>query len=412
MKRPSALLLVLSVLLPPAGARADGEGAWLLTYGGNGPFSFYAEAAAFPDGTAYVARLGTGTGLQPEFLRSRDAGLTWTRLTPPYGQHLFSIVQMGSPSLGYAIGGWNRDLSLTRDGGETWQSVRQPDPGPDAEDSLHHVGTVEGGRTAAALGFATRWVNGCPQPPKETTVLHTHDHGRSWRRSAIPSVGGPVRVEFATDLVGAAVLVGTGTRAGCGFKVGGSDANVWVTEDGGVRWRKAFHCPDICYAVAWENASTLAVGTLMSGDMFVSKDRGRTFRKTATVALAPRAHQSECVCLTGLSFGSGGGWALTGHGVWHASFAADSSWDPEPAELVPATFATFAMDIAVADPDHAVAAATNGIVRRVGAGTVPRGSPAARSYGPYGPPSLVATRTADGWSMVLRAGDREAVIRS
>lgn len=321
MRRAGWVASLLAVALLPLGVDARAQTpTWTPTY----PVGTGAEhrLAALPDGTVWAV------ADHDDVLRSADAGLTWAPVSPvPLGTTdplPFSGPARGgssdtevAPLSGSAGGaspvayGANGDaLSVTRDGGATWQVLQQPrlldhDRGFEGIDAVE----VTGGRLWLGM-YAFDASPGCPGVPPTTPLLVADDPRQpvvtggplalaprgarlpTFRRVDLPSRSGRVeQVRFADRSRGAVLVTEidwevSGTETSCSA-VGVSTGSVlFTTRDGGRRWQVAARCPTSCRALTWGPGQPLLLGESDASRVRVSPD-GVLFRDLPPLPLLP-----------------------------------------------------------------------------------------------------------------------------
>ncbi len=198
---------------------------------------------SFPD-----ARNGWAAGHGGVITHTRDGGKTWQvqREVSPKQEHLFDI-QFVSPEIGFACGSYDTFLKTT-DGGKTWN------PLPTGFDNIYN-----------ALAFLDE--NNGYLVGEFGTVLRTEDGGKSWKQL---DVGGYQGAFFGITLVSPKEIVLCGIAG-----------KVMRSEDGGLSWQEISlggHDRSLFRGAASGDNVVLAGA---AGFLFVSNDRGRSFRKIA-----------------------------------------------------------------------------------------------------------------------------------
>jgi hypothetical protein len=191
-------------------------------------------------------------------------------------------MDFSSPDLGYALS--NGQLFQTTDLGLTWQETDSPSFGSTWDEGLadiSHFHVVKGTRKLIVAGRLMPKVNGCPVPPKDTSVFYGSP-GR-WRETKIPFHALPIEIEFL-DKAHGLILVSeqelTGESA-CGYSSGGFRWSVLKTIDGGATLHEVFSVlqeDDQLLSVAMPTPRTIFLG-MASGRVLRSTNRGRTFRE-------------------------------------------------------------------------------------------------------------------------------------
>ncbi len=282
-------LFAAVALLAPAGAGPGravpvSPGAWVPTYASG----LDGDVSMFPDGTAYAWTTGFGGVIATV---SKDFGATWTQVAPPPGSAKFP--RFGTPKIGYAQfmnvcegSSCHREVYRTTDGGLTWlRATSVPGPGPAwYQMNLWAHGVAPGGRTVVVPAWRQRRGPGCPPgyqpwPKAESEVFVSRDGARTWEHHKLPVRAIAHQVVMLDDRYGAMAVTEYHPSDPLGCERTNMRGAVWLTTDGGRRWRRsAATCPDgACLSVALPSRDRIVVGQTR-GTVEVSHDGGRSFR--------------------------------------------------------------------------------------------------------------------------------------
>ena len=198
---------------------------------------------SFPD-----TRHGWAAGHGGVITHTRDGGRTWQVQRKPSSkqQPLFDI-QFVSPDIGFACGAYDTFLKTT-DGGKTWKLL------PTGSDNIYNG--------LAFLDENTGYLAG-----EFGTVLRTEDGGKSWKQL---DLGGGQGAFFGITLLSPREILAYGISG-----------KVMHSEDEGLTWKEiplGGHDRSLFRGAASGDNVVLAGA---SGFLFVSTDRGRSFRKVA-----------------------------------------------------------------------------------------------------------------------------------
>jgi len=213
---------------------------------------------SFPD-----ARQGWAAGHGGVIVHTSDSGETWQvqREASPDNQPLFDI-QFVSPDTGFACGAYDTFLKTT-DGGKTWNLLST------GFDSIYNGLAFVDENTGYLVG-------------EFGTVLRTDDGGEIWKRL---DLGGYPGAFFGVTVLSPREIL-----------VYGISGKVVRSEDAGLTWKETpLGGHDRClYRGAFIGDQVVLAGA--SGFLFVSTDRGRSFRKITdedmTSYAGVRAHPS------------------------------------------------------------------------------------------------------------------------
>jgi len=182
---------------------------------------------------SFTVGLGEATSRRPGFLFfTRDGGATWTKLAAPYG----GAISFSTPTDGWLIGGgvnYARNLiSVTHDGGHTWQE--QPlVPPAGLELSDRHIGTP-------AFASATDGV-AAVNYGAEVVFYRSRDGGDTWLAGATFQVSQtPLTNRESLPIVSLFGHDGWAMVAGV----------LYATHDGGATWTPIQHSANLI-AVQW-----------------------------------------------------------------------------------------------------------------------------------------------------------------
>jgi hypothetical protein len=129
-----------------------------------------------------------------------------------------------------------------------------------------------------------------------------------------------------------------------------------VTSDGGVSWRKAYTCVQVC-SVAWSRGLRVTLGQLY-GAVLDSVDGGRTFRHTADLPVLPET----ILGLQAMDCSGDRCWALVnGTGIYRRDGSGE--WTQEHSDADAAGICV--AGIAAMDHDRAIAAGPHALMTRV-----------------------------------------------
>lgn len=279
--RALPLVLALAVAIPAI----DASGAtpvWTVTEAAMGGMSVVSGSKT---GTV-VAVVGGG-----QLLASNDFGVTWVphAMSPPNGGSSQTRVAVATKTRWFAENG--RAVSVSQDAGMSWQEIPPPPVVKNPAQSFEFADDVAAadGSATALLGWSgARLLGLCPYAFDFTPVFTTHNAGRSWRRSDLPVPGTVWSGEWLDRKRAAVVLTELewsepeGDDQSCGSDGSFVATSVWVTSDGGAKWRRVLRSPDIWYASAtWASpASIVVIGEKNGvGRSYVSRNAGRSFAK-------------------------------------------------------------------------------------------------------------------------------------
>lgn len=283
--RAIPLLLALAVAVPPAGA-TGGTAMWSVTSGATGGMTIVSGSRS---GT--VVAVVSGGNL----LASSDFGVTWLPVAtpPPNGGSSQTRVAVASPKRWFAENGIA--VTTSADGGTTWQPIAPPPVVKNPAQRFEFADEIAAadGSSTALLGWAGARVIGlCPHAFTFTPLFTTHNAGRTWRRTDLPVAGSTWSASWLDSKRAAVVLTELdwsepeGDDDGCESTGTFVATSVWVTSDGGARWKRVLRSPDIWYATAsWTSPTSIAVVAEANGigRSYVSKNAGRTFAKPLQV---------------------------------------------------------------------------------------------------------------------------------
>jgi photosystem II stability/assembly factor-like uncharacterized protein len=221
------------------------------------------------------------TAMDPQAIRSvlwvsHDGGATWQSIVPevpPGGGRIWTQLTWATRSRGWAVTLAGR-LLKTEDGGLSWTPV------------VWFRGRVVS--AVDAVNATTAWVLQGGEPGGAGgRVWHTADGGRTWREATPP--GTVTAIAFTTPTRGLA--------AGARRQGGAWVRTVWATDNGGATWTAS----DLGRAPAegaipaaveagpgalvWAGAEALQSPPGFFQNLWVSRDRGRTWR---AAKIAPR----------------------------------------------------------------------------------------------------------------------------
>ena len=265
--------------------------------------------------------------------RTTDGGLTWATFDAPFGgaylQFLDGNTGRALADLGAGAGSQAVEMFQTSDGGATWLSVFNNDPGrPDSSGSLP-LGGIKNGMTF--LDANTGWVTGTRPMDGDVYLFVTHDGGVSWEQQSIPLPAGYESYQYMPQ---APVFFGNdGFLPLVIYLSGTTDFTFYTTHDGGTTWTGdpnnatrvvtpgRYTFTDSLHGWSWDGGSNFYFtndGTQIWGGMAASLD------------LSDRLAQLEFVPA---SIGQFTGWALTGtddagHSQLYRTADNGSSWTP------------------------------------------------------------------------------------
>lgn len=305
-------------------------------------------------------------------LKSTDNGVSWVPVNPvPVGPVLSGPTSGGSSdtkvaplSAQAALGANGNAVSMTTDGGLSWQKVTVPAvTSPPGYEGAQLLRRTAGRFWLAPGGFDV--INGCAVVTRTTPLLSSSD-SRRWARTDLPIPGGLVQsVDFADARHGAVAVVEFDYQVMhsgglCGYSGAGRDTVVFVTADGGRSWRRAQVCTSVCH-LAWAQAGRLVVGSL-NGTITESRDSGRSFRQQAVLPTLP-----DILGLQDLDCAGSRCWALVnGTGIYRADGPGEWIHESSDADVAGICVAS----IAAGDHDHAFAAGPHALMTRVAAPVV------------------------------------------
>jgi photosystem II stability/assembly factor-like uncharacterized protein len=215
---------------PAAYRTTDGGRRWipLSPSGASGVPGASGGLAMLPDGhTVFATGSGSGSGCAGAVYKSADGGLTWALLPGSCRSYPLLAVQFLSPAIGFAAGGLaakfggGQLVEATADGGHTWQ-VRWRTPtrnGPNADTGILRLDMLTASQGWAAGGGCVGGQNGpCPG-----TVYVTADGGARWRQTSQQAI--------AIDGVGPGRAIAVDDRAQTAA-VTDDDGRTWAVQTG------------------------------------------------------------------------------------------------------------------------------------------------------------------------------------
>lgn len=306
----------------------------------------------FPDGTAYAYSAQDNI-----VYASTDYGLTWTpRATAP---GLYAAVAFGTPKLGYAatFGG---DFLVTRDGASTWK--RASPPLPKAGTLYEALDVADRGKVVVVGGG--RLESTC-QPDDEGAVSfwYSRNGGEAWREKRLPFFGTVASIDMLNARTGVA-LVYDRYVAQNESTCRSSTNSVWLTRDGFKTMRKIYDCSDgeICSAITMASRSRILVGT-NNADLYISNNGGAKFKRVGRFSGAYDSVGQPFFWIGGLGFATPkiGYMSTKGGGTWRTDDGGRTWTEERSTERV---WGAGIGDLAVADPDHAIAGGPNFVITR------------------------------------------------
>lgn len=224
-------------------ARSEDGGRTFTTLRGLGSAPVRALALAPGDSRCLAAGTPEGVSL------SRDGGRTWQRITPEKSD-LHDVASLAfdaaDPNVLYA--GTRHLAWKTEDGGATWRAIH------DGMVDDSHVMTMSPSPFVRDEVFATA----C------TGIYHSHDGGATWKRlGGIPDSSRRTRAFRRSAGDPDRLLAGT-------------TQGLWITADGGDHWRCATARDLVVNAVVLAPDGTILLGTEEEG-VLRSEDDGRTW---------------------------------------------------------------------------------------------------------------------------------------
>lgn len=359
---------------------------------------------ATPQGQAAVVVAGTSLVL------SSNSGLTWLPAgsAPPNGGSSNTLVALAS---GQTLFTENGDaVARSTDGAASWKILTIPRV--TKSKFFEYAEAVAAAHAGHA--FAVGW-NGsevvqqqggipCPYPTKFAPVLTSHDDGDHWTVAKLPTVGDVEGVQWESTRDALAEVIewkfGSTTVSGntCGYSGEEVATSIWVTHDGGQRWKRSLRCPvpKQCPFVAWQSPTT-AITADDSGTTYVSTDRGNTFH---------RGPQAFTQLLGGVGFIEGIGFAApqskrgwidtNGYGIYRTDDAG-KSWAAEPSAQDGLGYGVGSF--AVIDALHAVAAGPKSVLVRTGTSSMQ--PPSSRRLPAIASPVAATVLLAPGVTMTI-----------
>lgn len=376
----AAAALAVSVAPPAHGA----PGAWAVTHPVPNAGMASGGMYAYPDGSAWVLYRDPTEG--PQILRSRDFGATWEEVpaAPSARGYLLGVLAMASNGRGWAVG-QPRDTSsrnyspydggilVTADGAASWRHVPLPRAPRAVSYTVNSLRTSPSGASAVVTG-RTHDKHGRLQPG--TDVTWVTDGGRTTRRTTLGTTLWGWSVVSLLDDRSAIVMAlenhWTGERwlpgtPCCDWMKTG----VYVTRDAGRTWRKTMTVDDEFASVDWVEPDRIVTASQRHGTVFVSRDGGRRFGRVGAVRLYPAAMNDDGTNPPGVQvdFVNGQvGFANACHsGMWRTENGGET-WDIEPSPNHGNIFVDptcSAHGIAAADEAHAVSIYKGGLLTRM-----------------------------------------------
>lgn len=207
----------------------DGGATWRTARVDGADSLQFRDVHAVDADTAYLLSIGSGS--RSRIYKTVDAGRTWTlQFTNPDSAGFYDCMDFWDARRGIVIGdaiGSEIAILTTDDGGARWTRV-PPSALPPAQQG-------EGSFAASGTCVETRPGGGAwivASNPARARVLHTGDHGRTWRVDTLPITTragvGPQSVSFRDDR--------TGIVLGGGYQSQPDDVLAAGTTDGGRTW--------------------------------------------------------------------------------------------------------------------------------------------------------------------------------
>ncbi|MDQ3985920.1 MAG: hypothetical protein M3280_05420 [Actinomycetota bacterium] len=310
----------------------------------------------FRDGTAYAYSAQDNI-----VYASTDYGLTWT--PRPSAPGPYAAVAFGTPELGYAaiFGG---DFLVTRDGASTWK--RAPGPLPASEGLYHALDVADRGKVVVVGGQHEG--NGCRRDDEGTvSIWYGRNGGKKWREKKLPFFGTVRSVDMLNARTGVAIIYDRFVAQDESTCFSSSNS-VWLTRDGFKTMRKIYDCSDgeICTAVTMASRSRIFVGT-NNADLYISIDGGARFKRVGRFSGPYESVGEPFFWIGGLGFATPkiGYMSTKGGGTWRTRNGGLTWTEEHSTERV---WGAGIGDLAVADPEHAIAGGPNFVIARTSDG--------------------------------------------
>ncbi|MGH2738915.1 MAG: hypothetical protein ACRDH6_00280 [Actinomycetota bacterium] len=354
LRRAAAAALSIAVPLLPAPVRAaDQEAAWTPTLPVRPQTQQHLDL--FADGTAYAYSDDDNI-----VYASSDYGLTWTARTTAPG--LDASVAFGTPRLGYAAI-FGSEFLMTDDGAQSWRGATGP--GTRDDQVLYEaLDTTEQGRVVVVGGslLVENQAGGACED-EQVVIWSSGDSGESWNATQLPFYGSVLKIDMLDGRHGVAIIYDRFTPTGSSCE--SSTNGVWVTHDAFRTMQRAYDCVDqeICTAATMASPRRILVGT-NNADLYLSTNAGRGFRHVGRFTGPYDAADEPFFWIGGLGFASErvGYMSTKGGGTWRTDDGGLTWIQERSTEQV---WGVGIGDLAVADPDHAIAGGPNFVISRM-----------------------------------------------
>ncbi len=250
----------------------------------------------------------------------------------PQSQTVLIVMASDDPQTLYMVTYEPSGLYRSTDGGVSWESIGEGLEGVtvlslavDPKDGQNlYVGTVHGGYRSTDGGETWEHVPSLP-----TTRIYTLAVARDWQTMCAGTEGRGVYISYdggvswrAMGLAGMSVLSVVIAPGGTVY-AGTSGRGLWISNDGGVRWQVVHPSMDQAHV---PNLAVTAEGTVWAlayGSLYVSEDKGRSWRSTGPprfegLSMAVEPQEGEVIYIGGrlegiaVSYDGGKSWRIMG----------------------------------------------------------------------------------------------------